>query len=309
MYDSIIIGSGPAGLTAAIYLSRAGLKNALIDGPEPGGQITTTTEVENFPGFPDGIMGPDLIENIQQQAKSFGTLFISSMVKKIEKQSKGYKICLEDNQVINTQSIILSTGASAKYLHIEGELENLGRGVSACATCDGFFYKEQEVVVVGGGDTAMEEALFLTRFASKVTVIHRRDKLRASKIMQDRARQNDKIEWKLDYTPKKIIAAEMSVTGIELINNKTNNKEIVSTSGVFIAIGHKPNTDFVKEIVDLDKNGYVITQAKSARTTVEGIFAAGDVQDDKYRQAITAAGTGAMAALNVENYLTNLEIA
>ncbi|HFO9584577.1 TPA: thioredoxin-disulfide reductase [Listeria monocytogenes] len=306
MYDSIVIGSGPAGLTSAIYLSRSGLSNALINGPEPGGQLTTTTEVENFPGFPNGVNGPELISNMERQAKEFGTKFISSKVLDILNKDKTFELRLENNELVKTRSVIISTGASAKYLGIDGEIENIGKGVSACATCDGFFYKDKEVVVIGGGDTAMEEALFLTHFASKVTLIHRRNELRASKIMQERALSNEKIEWKLNYTPQKINANNLGVTDIEILNNATGQTENVVVEGIFIAIGHQPNTKFIKDTVLLKDNGYILTDGKSSKTSASGIFAAGDVQDDKYRQAITAAGSGAIAALDVEEYLNGL---
>ena len=303
MYDSVIIGSGPAGLTAAIYLSRAKLKNVMINGMEPGGQLTTTTDVENFPGFPEGVLGPQLVEDMKKQAANFGTEFIHTVVEKIDFDSKPVKLYLGNKQIIETRTVIISTGAEAKYLGIENEKEYIGRGVSACATCDAFFYRGKEVVVVGGGDTAMEEADFLTRFASKVTVIHRRNQLRASAILQERARSNEKICWKLNYTPKKVIA-DTKVTGIELINNETGEIETLNTDGIFIAIGHKPNTHFLEGKVSLDENGYIITEGKSSLTNIPGIFAAGDVQDGIYQQAVVAAGSGAIAALDVETYLT-----
>ena len=303
MYDSVIIGSGPAGLTAAIYLSRAKLKNVMINGMEPGGQLTTTTDVENFPGFPEGVLGPQLVEDMKKQAANFGTEFIQTVVEKIDFDSKPFKLYLGNKQIIETRTVIISTGAEAKYLGIENEKEYIGRGVSACATCDAFFYRGKEVVVVGGGDTAMEEADFLTRFASKVTVIHRRNQLRASAILQERARSNEKICWKLNYTPKKVIA-DTKVTGIELINNETGEIETLNTDGIFIAIGHKPNTHFLEGKVSLDENGYIITEGKSSLTNIPGIFAAGDVQDSIYQQAVVAAGSGAIAALDVETYLT-----
>lgn len=303
MYDSVIIGSGPAGLTAAIYLSRAKLKNIMINGMEPGGQLTTTTDVENFPGFPEGVLGPQLVEDMKKQAANFGTEFLQTVVEKIDFDSKPFKLYLGNKQIIETRTVIISTGAEAKYLGIENEKEYIGRGVSACATCDAFFYRGKEVVVVGGGDTAMEEADFLTRFASKVTVIHRRNQLRASAILQERARSNEKICWKLNYTPKKVIA-DTKVTGIELINNETEEIETLNTDGVFIAIGHKPNTHFLEGKVSLDENGYIITEGKSSLTNIPGIFAAGDVQDSIYQQAVVAAGSGAIAALDVETYLT-----
>ena len=303
MYDSVIIGSGPAGLTAAIYLSRAKLKNIMINGMEPGGQLTMTTDVENFPGFPEGVLGPQLVEDMKKQAANFGTEFLQTVVEKIDFDSKPFKLYLGNKQIIETRTVIISTGAEAKYLGIENEKEYIGRGVSACATCDAFFYRGKEVVVVGGGDTAMEEADFLTRFASKVTVIHRRNQLRASAILQERARSNEKICWKLNYTPKKVIA-DTKVTGIELINNETGEIETLNTDGVFIAIGHKPNTHFLEGKVSLDENGYIITEGKSSLTNIPGIFAAGDVQDSIYQQAVVAAGSGAIAALDVETYLT-----
>lgn len=303
MYDSVIIGSGPAGLTAAIYLSRAKLKNIMINGMESGGQLTMTTDVENFPGFPEGVLGPQLVEDMKKQAANFGTEFLQTVVEKIDFDSKPFKLYLGNKQIIETRTVIISTGAEAKYLGIENEKEYIGRGVSACATCDAFFYRGKEVVVVGGGDTAMEEADFLTRFASKVTVIHRRNQLRASAILQERARSNEKICWKLNYTPKKVIA-DTKVTGIELINNETGEIETLNTDGVFIAIGHKPNTHFLEGKVSLDENGYIITEGKSSLTNIPGIFAAGDVQDSIYQQAVVAAGSGAIAALDVETYLT-----
>lgn len=303
MYDSVIIGSGPAGLTAAIYLSRAKLKNIMINGMEPGGQLTTTTDVENFPGFPEGVLGPQLVEDMKKQATNFGTEFLQTVVEKIDFDSKPFKLYLGNKQVIETRTVIISTGAEAKYLGIENEKEYIGRGVSACATCDAFFYRGKEVVVVGGGDTAMEEADFLTRFASKVTIIHRRNQLRASAILQERAKSNEKICWKLNYTPKKVIA-DTKVTGIELINNETGEIEILNTDGIFIAIGHKPNTGFLEGKLSLDENGYIITEGKSSLTNIPGIFAAGDVQDSIYQQAVIAAGSGAIAALDVEIYLT-----
>lgn len=306
MYDSVIIGSGPAGLTAAIYLSRAGLKNIIINGMEPGGQLTTTTEVENFPGFPQGISGPQLIEDIKAQSKNFGTEFLQAVVKDIENVEnngkKTFKLHLDNGNIIEAKTVILSTGASAKYLGIENEKENIGKGVSACATCDGFFYRGKDVVVIGGGDTAMEEAIFLTKFVNKVTIINRRDVLRASAIMQQRARDNEKIEWKLDYTPKKVLADE-KVIGIELLNNKTGEIETLATDGIFVAIGRTPNTKFLEGKVEIDDRGYIITKGKSSKTSTVGIFAAGDVQDSKYQQAIIAAGSGAIAGLDVEEYL------
>ena len=308
MYDSIIIGSGPAGLTAAIYLSRAGLKNVIISGTLPGGQLTSTTDVENFPGFPKGISGFQLMEDMALQAANFGTETLNTTVTSIDFDSRPFKIHLKNNSTLETRSIILSTGSTAKYLGIENEIESIGNGVSACATCDGFFYRGKEVIVIGGGDTAMEEATFLTKLASKVTLVHRRNELRASAIMQERARKNDKIEWKLNYTPLKVITNELGkVSGIELRNNETNETEIINTDGIFVAIGHKPNTDFLNGKIELDSSGYIITEGKSSKTNIPGVFAAGDVQDSKYQQAITAAGSGAIAALDAKEYLSENE--
>ena len=308
MYDSVIIGSGPAGLTAAIYLSRAGLKNVIISGAMPGGQLTSTTDIENFPGFPKGISGFQLMEDMALQAANFGTETLNTTVTSIDFDSRPFKIHLKNNSILETRSIILSTGSTAKYLGIENEIESIGNGVSACATCDGFFYRGKEVIVIGGGDTAMEEATFLTKLASKVTLVHRRNELRASAIMQERARKNEKIEWKLNYTPLKVITNELGkVSGIELRNNETNETEIINTDGIFVAIGHKPNTDFLNGKIELDSSGYIITEGKSSKTNIPGVFAAGDVQDSKYQQAITAAGSGAIAALDVEEYLNENE--
>ena len=308
MYDSVIIGSGPAGLTAAIYLSRAGLKNVIISGAMPGGQLTSTTDIENFPGFPKGISGFQLMEDMALQAANFGTETLNTTVISIDFDSRPFKIHLKNNSILETRSIILSTGSTAKYLGIENEIESIGNGVSACATCDGFFYRGKEVLVIGGGDTAMEEATFLTKLASKVTLVHRRNELRASAIMQERARKNDKIEWKLNYTPLKVITNELGkVSGIELRNNETNETEIINTDGIFVAIGHKPNTDFLNGKIELDSSGYIITEGKSSKTNIPGVFAAGDVQDSKYQQAITAAGSGAIAALDAKEYLSENE--
>ena len=308
MYDSVIIGSGPAGLTAAIYLSRAGLKNVIISGAMPGGQLTSTTDIENFPGFPKGISGFQLMEDMALQAANFGTETLNTTVTSIDFDSKPFKIHLKNNSTLETRSIILSTGSTAKYLGIENEIESIGNGVSACATCDGFFYRGKEVIVIGGGDTAMEEATFLTKLASKVTLVHRRNELRASAIMQERARKNKKIEWKLNYTPLKVITNELGkVSGIELRNNETNETEVINTDGIFVAIGHKPNTDFLNGKIELDSSGYIITEGKSSKTNIPGVFAAGDIQDNKYQQAITAAGSGAIAALDAKEYLNENE--
>jgi thioredoxin reductase (NADPH) len=303
--DVIIIGSGPAGLTAAIYAARANLEPLMIEGEEVGGQLMTTTDVENYPGFADGIMGPDLMTVTKQQAARFGTRFIPKNVTKVDTSSRPFKLWIEDEE-FQAKSLIISTGASAKYLGLESERKLLGKGVSACATCDGAFFGNQKVAVVGGGDTAMEEANFLTRFASKVYVIHRREEFRASKIMADRVINNEKVEV-LWNTELKEVIGENAVEKIKIYNNKTDETSEVDMDGVFIAIGHKPNTDLFKDQLEMNDVGYLVTKPKSTYTSVEGIFACGDVQDDVYRQAITAAGTGCMAAIDAEKWLENQE--
>ncbi|MGT2833612.1 thioredoxin-disulfide reductase [Streptococcus halotolerans] len=306
MYDAIIVGSGPAGYTAAIYLSRAGLNNKLISGYSEGGQLTTTTLVENYPGFEVGVDGNELVKSMRRQASSFGTEMVFGQVEKIEGEQSPFKVYVDNGEVIETKAVIIATGSSAKYLGIEGEEEAVGKGVSACATCDGFFYKEKEVVVVGGGDVAMEEALFLTRFASKVTIVHRRDILRASDIMVQRAKGNDKIHWKLDYTPVEVHSDMLGMTGLDVTNNQTGAVEHLKADGLFVAIGHSPNTGFLDGKLDLDNKGYIQTESGTSKTSVAGIFAAGDVQDPKYQQAVTAAGSGAIAALDALEYINDL---
>lgn len=302
MQKVIVIGTGPAGLTAAIYLARSNMKPLVIEGLEPGGQLTTTTEVENFPGFPEGIMGPELMNNMRSQAERFGTTFKSGWVKKVDLSKRPFKVFVGD-EVIEAETVIVSTGAKAKLLGIPGEKESMGMGVSACATCDGFFFRNKKLLIVGGGDSAMEEATYLTRFASEVTVVHRRDELRASKIMQERARQNEKIKWALNRTPVEVVRSEMGVKGLKVKNNETGQEEILEADGIFIAIGHKPNTDFLEGQLKVDNPGYIEVEPGTTITSIPGVFACGDVQDPVYRQAITAAGSGCKAALDCERFL------
>jgi len=311
----VILGSGPAGLTAAIYASRAQLEPLVIDGPQPGGQLTITTDVENYPGFADGILGPELMNQFRAQAERFGTEIINVWIDYVDLSSRPFTLygkesadSAEVTTIIKADSLIISTGASAKWLGIPGEEpvpEGLGgNGVSACATCDGFFFRGRPLVVVGGGDTAMEEATFLTRFASKVTLIHRKDTFRASKIMQDRVLASDKIEVLWNTEVKEILGSkEAGVTGIRIFNNKTNEESIFATEGVFIAIGHKPNTDLFAGVLEMDEVGYLKTEGRTMKTNIEGVFACGDAQDSYYRQAVTAAGTGCMAAIDAERFL------
>lgn len=301
VHDVLIIGSGPAGLTAAIYASRALMDTVVVEGETPGGQLMSTTEVENYPGFPDGIMGPKILEDMRKQAERFGAKFISENVTRVDFSSQPLKIWIGE-KVYLAGSVIISTGSKPKYLNIPSEQKYLGRGVSVCATCDGAFFKNVPVVVVGGGDTAMEEALFLTRFASQVYVVHRRDSFRASKIMADRVLSHPKIKV-LWNTELEDVRGDAVVKSVLLKDSKTNQITELAAEGVFIAIGHSPNTDLFKGILDLDANGYLITAARSTHTKVPGVFAAGDVQDPVYRQAVVAAGTGSMAALDAERWL------
>lgn len=299
----IIIGSGPAGYTAAVYAARANLKPLMFQGEEVGGQLTTTTDVENFPGFPEGIMGPEMMALFEKQAKRFGTRMIPSNVTKIDTTKRPFKIWVGDKEW-TTESVIVSTGASAKYLGLEDERKYLGRGVSACATCDGAFFRDVPVCIVGGGDTAMEEAMFLTRFSSKVYLVHRREDFRASKIMSDRVKAHPKIQIMWNSELKEIIGDGKMVKGVKIYNNKTKETAQLDLEGVFIAIGHKPNTEiFDPKQIKMDEQGYIVTKPDSTYTTVEGVFACGDVQDSHYRQAITAAGSGCMAAIDAERWL------
>lgn len=300
----VILGSGPAGLTAAIYTARADLEPLLISGFEPGGQLMLTTAVENFPGFPEGVQGPDLMGKIRAQAERFGTEFLDKTVTKVDFKSSPFKIFVDDD-MHEAKAAIIATGSSAKWLGLPSEARLRGHGVTSCAVCDGFFFKGLEVAVVGGGDTAMEDAIFLTRFASVVNVIHRRDELRATKYMQEKAFKNEKIKFIWDSIPEEIIGKE-KVEGVLIRNVKTGDITELKCNGVFIAIGHNPNTDIFKGQLELDDKGYIVAKNRT-KTSVEGIFVAGDVADTKYRQAITAAGSGCMAAIDAEKYLETLE--
>ncbi|MFC4075930.1 thioredoxin-disulfide reductase [Salinithrix halophila] len=304
MYKVIILGTGPAGLTAAIYLARANMKPVVIEGPEPGGQLTTTTDVENFPGFPDGILGPELMDNMRKQAERFGAEFKRGWVTDVDLSKRPFTLSVDSLGEVKAEALVISTGASAKLLGIPGEKENMGQGVSTCATCDGFFYRGKKIVVVGGGDSAMEEANFLTKFASEVTVVHRRDQLRASKIMQDRAKENPKISWAMNRIPVEVVKkAEGGVRGLKVENKETGKEEVIEADGIFVAIGHRPNTGFLKGQLKTDETGYIQVIPGTTKTNVEGVFACGDVQDHVYRQAVTAAGTGCMAAMDAEKFL------
>lgn len=301
MHNLVIIGSGPAGLTAAIYAARANLSPLLIEGWQSGGQLTTTTEVENYPGFSKGIMGPELMKEMRGQAARFGTEFLTGDVSAVDLARRPFRLTIDEEHTVETAALILATGASAIPLGLPNERRLTGHGVSTCATCDGYFFRGQDLVVVGGGDSAVEEATFLTKFARTVTLVHRRDKLRASKIMQERALHNDKIAFAWNSVVEDILGKDV-VAGVRLRNIVTGATTELACAGVFVAIGHRPNTDLVKEQVAMDEQGYVITSQGTA-TSVPGLFAAGDVQDRKYRQAITAAGSGCMAAIDAERFL------
>lgn len=302
----VIIGSGPAGYTSAIYSARADLKPVMIAGREPGGQLMLTSEVENWPGEPSGVMGPELMEKLKTQALKFGTEFVQDMVTAVDFSSRPFRISTNESGEFLAQTVIISTGATAMWLNIPGEKEFQGKGVSACATCDGFFFRDKKIVVVGGGDSALEEATFLTKFAREVIIIVRKDALRASKAMQHRAETNPKISFLWNSEARELIG-EARLTAVKVFNNKTGEESIVETDGFFVAIGHKPNTELFAGQVELDQKGYIKHAPDSTKTNVEGVFAAGDVIDPWYRQAITAAGMGCMAALEAERFLAGKE--
>ena len=301
MRNVVIIGSGLAGLTAAIYTARANLSPLLIEGVQAGGQLTLTTDVENYPGFAKGILGPQLIQEMRAQAERFGTEFLSGDVSSVDLKRTPFAITIEGQETVQSKTLIIATGASALLLGVPGESRLMGHGVSTCATCDGYFFRGKELVVVGGGDSALEEANFLTKFASRVTVVHRRDKLRASKIMQDRGFKNEKISFTWNSVVEEILGDSV-VMGVRLKNTTTGTTTDLATAGIFVAIGHNPNTSLFKDQVEMDAKGYILTR-NGTHTNIPGVFAAGDVQDSRYRQAVTAAGTGCMAAIDAERYL------
>lgn len=305
----IIIGSGPAGYTAAIYAARAGLDPELYTGPEPGGQLTITTEVENYPGYPDGIQGPEMMEEFRKQAERFDTKVHYEMISKVDFSGPIHKLWTESGAEIQAHSVVISTGASAKWLGLPSEQKYMNQGVSACAVCDGFFFKGQEVAVVGGGDTAAEEASYLAKLCPKVHLLIRRDEMRASKIMQERVKNMENIEIHWNTSTEEILGDDSGVTGVRLIDTKTGDKRELAVTGFFVAIGHKPNTDIFKEWLEADDSGYLIPVPGTSKTKVDGVFVSGDAADKVYRQAVTAAGTGCMAALDAERYLVEHGIA
>ena len=304
----VILGSGPAGLTAAIYAGRANLKPVVVAGNEPGGQLTITTEVENFPGYPDGVQGPEMMEQLRKQAERFNTGFKTGNVREADLSNRPFRLTLDSNETITCDALIVATGASAKWLGLESETRLRNKGVSACATCDGFFFRDKPLAVVGGGDTALEEALYLTNFATKVTLIHRRDELRGSKVMQERAERNDKIEFLWNSQVAEVLGDDQAgVTGLKIKNTKTGEESDLKVDGLFVAIGHQPNTDLFQGKLDLDEQGYIRVTPGRTTASVEGVFVAGDAADPIYRQAITAAGTGCMAAIDAERWLATQE--
>ena len=305
MRNMVIIGSGPAGLTAAIYAARANLNPLLIEGREPGGQLTLTTLVENFPGFPEGVMGPQLMDDMRKQAQKFGTEVINGFVHRVELCERPFRV-FHGDESIETKTVVISTGSSAKLIGLESESRLMGHGVSTCATCDGFFYRGKKIAVVGGGDSAMEKGTFLTKFASEVNLIHRRDTLRASKIMQDRAFANPKMKWLWNTEVKEVLGnKESGVSGLLIHNLKSGDSSVLDVEGLFVAIGHHPNTEIFRGQIELDEMGYVKTRPGSTRTNIDGVFACGDVQDPVFRQAISAAGSGCMVAMEAEKWLSH----
>ena len=300
-----IMGSGPAGLTAAVYAARGNLNPLVVEGHEAGGQLMLTTMVENFPGFRDGIMGPQLMDDMREQARRFGAEIIRGAVMKVDLSRRPFTTHMDEDRVVQSDTLIIATGASARLLGLESERKLMGHGVSTCATCDGFFYRGKEVVVVGGGDSALEEGMFLTKYATRVSIVHRRDSLRASKVMQDRAFKSEKIKFIWDSTVSEVLdVKDGEVKAVKLKNLKTGEESVLNCDGLFIAIGHDPNTGLFKGQLEMDPAGYIVTRNGGTRTSIEGVFAAGDVQDHVYRQAITAAGSGCMAAIDAEHFLS-----
>jgi thioredoxin reductase (NADPH) len=304
----LIIGSGPAGYTAAIYAARAGLKPVLYTGGQPGGQLTTTNDVENFPGYPEGINGPQMMLDLQKQAERFGTKINYGLVTAVDFSGYPHKVTIDEKDEVIAESVIIATGATAKYLGLPSEEKFYNRGVSACAVCDGYFYRGKEVAVVGAGDSAAEEATYLSKLCTKVHLIVRRDEMRASKIMQNRVINTPNIEVHWNTETEEILGDDSGVTGIRVVNNKTGEKKVITLQGFFLAIGHKPNTDIFKDYIEMDETGYIRVQAGSTKTNIEGVFAVGDAADKVYRQAITAAGTGCMGALDAEKFLVAKEL-